>query len=272
MPCFYDYLDNDLAKALMVQLRDFWTYNSTAIEGNSLILGETAFVLREGLAVGGKPLKDHLEVVGHARAIDLIYDLIRNNTRLMENELFALHRAVEAAPVFDDFKPVGGWKKVPNATVGVVGKKQVMFDFAAPEDVPVLMESWFELYHELDRYVVPGDKDLALISHVKLHASFARIHPFRDGNGRLARLVANLPVLKSGLAPIIVPQQQRRQYIDILAAYHFNTGRIRAGDELLPDSNALWPLVAFCKQIWGETFAIVENINHKQRDRHKNGV
>ncbi|CAK8719934.1 hypothetical protein LDFHOB_09360 [Candidatus Electronema aureum] len=64
-------LDADIRAALLIQLRDLWTHTSTAIEGNSLTLGETAFVLREGLTIAGKPLKDHQDVVGHARAIAL---------------------------------------------------------------------------------------------------------------------------------------------------------------------------------------------------------
>ena len=69
-------LDNDIREALLVQLRNLWTHTSTAIEGNTLTLGETAFVLEEGLTISGKPLKDHEEVVGHDKAIDIVYDFI----------------------------------------------------------------------------------------------------------------------------------------------------------------------------------------------------
>ncbi len=74
---FLNGLDDDLRKALLIQFRNLWTHTSTAIEGNTLTLGETAFVLEEGLTISGKPLKYHEEVVGHARAIDLIYDFIQ---------------------------------------------------------------------------------------------------------------------------------------------------------------------------------------------------
>ena len=70
---FLQNLDSDLKSALKARLRDLWTHTSTAIEGNTLTLGETKFVIEEGLTVSGKPLKDHHEVVGHARAIDLVY-------------------------------------------------------------------------------------------------------------------------------------------------------------------------------------------------------
>jgi Fic family protein len=86
-------LDRDLQAALRAQLRDLWTYTSTALEGNSLTRGDTAFVLAEGLTVAGKPLKDHYEVVGHARAIELIYEWVKRATPLVENDLFQLHRA-----------------------------------------------------------------------------------------------------------------------------------------------------------------------------------
>jgi Fic family protein len=85
-------LDKDLQKALLIQLRNLWTHTSTAIEGNTLTLGETAFVLEEGLTIAGKPLKDHQEVVGHARAIDLVYDCLEQGRTFTEADLFALHR------------------------------------------------------------------------------------------------------------------------------------------------------------------------------------
>ena len=77
---FLKNLNQDLRESLLVQLRNLWTHASTAIEGNTLTLGETAFVLQEGLTISGKPLKDHEEVVGHARAIDLVYQLVENDT------------------------------------------------------------------------------------------------------------------------------------------------------------------------------------------------
>lgn len=269
MNCWFGHIDSDLANTLVTQLRDFWTHNSTAIEGNSLTLGETAFVLQEGLAVGGKPLKDHLEVVGHAKAIDLIYDLAQEKRRFTEKELFRLCRMVQAEQVSDVHGPAGEWKKEPNSTVGVVDGKQVAFEFASPADVPSLMTSWFDLYHDLDRCLVPEDRDGAMRSHVALHASFVRIHPFSDGNGRLARLVANLPVIRSGLPPVIIPRQQRKEYMDILAAYHFHTGRIKAGDELVPDLDALKPFTGFCEQAWETSFRMVETIREKQQERNE---
>ncbi|MCP4682288.1 MAG: Fic family protein [Desulfobacterales bacterium] len=264
---FLNGLDNDLQKALLIQLRNLWTHTSTAIEGNTLTLGETAFVLEEGLTISGKPLKDHEEVVGHARAIDLVYDLVQNKTLFKEKELFALHKAVQTNIIVDVYKPVGGWKKEPNSTVAVVGEKQVVFEYGRPGDIPLLMENWFELYREMDQSLKPNDRQQALKAYVKLHVAFVRIHPFFDGNGRLARLIANVPVLKSGLPPIIISQKKRKQYIDALSAYHFSAGQIKADDMLLPNQDALQPFTIFCEQAWGESLALVEEIQEKQAAR-----
>lgn len=117
---FLHNLDSDLRAAVLTQIRNLWTHSSTAIEGNTLSLGETAFVLEEGLTVSGKPLKDHQEVVGHARAIDLLYDYLREGKVLSESDLFALYKAVQTEVITDFYKPVGAWKKEPNSTAGMV--------------------------------------------------------------------------------------------------------------------------------------------------------
>jgi Fic family protein len=110
---FFNNLDTDLKTALKAQLRDLWTHTSTAIEGNTLTLGETKFVIEEGLTISGKPLKYHQEVVGHARAIDLIYAIV-DKDEIKDTDLFELHKAVMTQVVVDEYKPVGGWKKEPN--------------------------------------------------------------------------------------------------------------------------------------------------------------
>jgi Fic family protein len=262
-------LDSDLKKALLVQLRNLWTHTSTAIEGNTLTLGETAFVLEEGLTISGKPLKDHQEVVGHARAIDLVYSCLEEGRTFGEADLFALHKAVQTEAVVDVYKPVGGWKKEPNSTVGVVDGRQVIFDYARPADVPLLMADWFRLFDELCRGIAPGDRQKTVSAYVCLHIAFARIHPFFDGNGRLARLVANIPVLKAGLPPIIIPREERKAYIDALSAYHHAVGQIRAGDMLLPDAGDLEGFTDFCQKAWQSSMNLVDEVRRKQKARRE---
>ena len=264
---FLKNLDDDLKKALLIQLRNLWTHTSTAIEGNTLTLGETAFVLQEGLTVSGKPLKDHQEVVGHARAIDLLYEFLEEGRTFDEADLFALHKAVQTEVVVDIYKPVGGWKKEPNSTVGVVGGKQVIFEFAPPADVPRLMKEWLGLFDKLCRTITPGDRQQALDAYVQLHLAFVRIHPFYDANGRLARLVANIPVLKAGLPPILIPREQRKAYIDTLSAYHHAVGQIRCGGVLLPEPEKLVSFTEFCREAWQTSIDLVEEVRRKQQAR-----
>lgn len=269
MLSFFKNLDKDLQKALKIQLRNLWTHTSTAIEGNTLTLGETAFVLEEGLTISGKPLKDHEEVVGHARAIDLVYEIVEDPGGFTKDKLFELHKAVQTSQIIDVYQPVGAWKNEPNSTVGVVSEKQVVFEYSPPSDVPELMGKWFDLYHGIFGSVVQENRSQALDGYVRLHVSFVLIHPFFDGNGRLARLIANIPVLTAGLPPVIIPKERRKDYIDALTEYHYSAGRIKAGGALLPETDALEPFKRLCEESWQESLALVEDIQQRQEARDR---
>ena len=259
-------LDQDLRDALLVQLRNLWTHSSTALEGNTLTLGETAFVLEEGLTISGKPLKDHMEVTGHAHAIDLVYRFSEKSTDIEDHDLFALHRAVQTEQIVDVYKPVGAWKVEPNSTVIVDGNRQIIFEYALPRDVPALMKAWRDLFGRINREIAPG-KEKALSFYAELHVAFVRIHPFWDGNGRMARLLANIPVLKAGFPPIIIPKERRREYIQALSTYHLAVGTITAGDDLLPAIDELDEFKRFCHESWFESLKLVGEVHNQQRRR-----
>lgn len=122
---FYEGLAPDIRDALIKQIAAVWTHDSTAIEGNTLTLGETVKVLELGLTISGKSLREHQEVYGHARAIDLIYRMI-GQPAVTEQDLFDVHRAVMDKTAMDIMKPVGGWKQEFNGATGVVdGKKRL---------------------------------------------------------------------------------------------------------------------------------------------------
>ncbi len=268
---FLQNLDNDIRDALLAQLRNLWTHTSTAIEGNTLTLGETAFVLEEGLTISGKPLKDHEEVVGHARAIDLVYDLIRRKSDLTEKDLFDLHKAIQTERIFDVYKPVGAWKVEPNSTVIISGDTQTIFEYALPKDVPKLMQGWLALFQKTCKENT-ANKEAALTAYVYLHVSFVRIHPFWDGNGRMARLIANVPVIMAGYPPVIIPRERRQEYIEALSEYHLSVGTITAQSELLPDVDKLDRFKCFCAESWSGSIKLVDNAHRKQQERnqHKN--
>lgn len=268
MLSFLEGLDGDICKALMAQLRNLWTHTSTSIEGNTLTLGETAFVLEEGLTISGKPLKDHEEVVGHARAIDFVYDLIRRESDLTEKDLFDLHKAVQTERIFDVYKPVGAWKVEPNSTVVVSGDTQTIFEYASPKDVPELMQSWLSLFQKTCKENA-ANREAALSAYVHLHVSFVRIHPFWDGNGRMARLIANVPVIRAGYPPIIIPKERRQEYIEALSEYHLSVGTVTGRSELLPDVNKLDKFKRFCAESWPESIKLVDNARRKQQERNQ---
>lgn len=259
MPSFLPTLDPDLRAALLAQLRDLWTHTSTALEGNTLTLGETAYVLAYGLTVEGRPLAHHQEVVGHARAIDLLYTLL-DAPKLTETDLFALHRAVQTERVADILQPVGAWKREPNGTHALTSDgRQTFIDYAPPGDVPALMAEWLALAN------APVADPLA--AYVALHVSFVRIHPFFDGNGRLARLLANLPVLRAGLPPIVIDARQRRRYIELLAEYELATAQARADQPLLPEPDRLAGFQSFCRDHWQASLDLVAEAERLQADR-----
>ncbi len=133
-----------------------------------------------------------------------------------------------------------------------------------------MLGQWLGLLQEIDRTLVPGNRDDALSGYARLHVAFVRIHPFFDGNGRLARLVANLPVLRGGLPPIIISRERRKQHIDQLSTYHHLVGQIRAGDEFLLHQEALEPFIRLCGQAWHETMKLVDEVHAQQRTRNKN--
>lgn len=260
---FLDGLDPDLKKSLLQQLKTLWAHTSTAIEGNSLTLGETHQVLTEGLTISGKPLKDHNEVVGHARAEDLMEQRLKADRPIVSPDLFDLHRAVQTNIVTDVYEPVGKWKNRPNSAVVVVDNRQLVNDtYAHPDDVDSLMTIWLG---ELNRRM--GKSSDPLGDYVWLHAAFVRIHPFADGNGRMARLLANMPVLKSGEPPILIPKERRMEYIRLLAAWQIALGRITPNQPLVTENDSYKNLEIFCKKAWEPSKELVKQAHELQKKR-----
>jgi len=266
MKTFFDGLDEDIRLKLKEQLRDLWTHTSTAIEGNSLTLGETAFVLKEGLTVSGKPLKDHQEVTGHARAIEIIYGML-DKGNISEKDLFHLHAAVQVQSIIDIYKPVGAWKNEENGTYAVDEEgRQIFKYYAAPEDVPFLMGNWISLFNRLYKGAKSDSEPIR--AYVDLHMSFTRIHPFYDGNGRLARLVSNLPLLKAGQPPVIISNERRYKYIKILSAYDLAVGvPSRKHPDLLPPHPKIEEFASLVSEEWKNSIRLVENARIEQNKR-----
>lgn len=275
---FLEGLPRDLRIACLDQLRTLWTHTSTAIEGNTLTLGETSFLLNEGLTVSGKTLREHIEVYGHGATIEELYDLVEDRHPISREVLFSLHRIVMAnSAVVDVYAPVGTWKVDHNGTnVMDPSGNPTYLEYSAPRDVPYLMEQWITWFNQI------GERDLteqmAARLYAHCHMAFVRIHPFADGNGRMARLVSNIPLLKQGLPPVVIAKEARQEYISLLASYELAVGvPSLANSHLLPSPELLEPFVEFCARQWrSSSLRIVQQFvdrsaARRQADTHDEG-
>lgn len=170
-----------------------YTYNSNAIEGNTLTLRETDMVLK-GLTIDQKPLKDHMEAVGHKEAFYFICDLVKERAPLSEAVIKQIHSLVLADKPLDR----GVYRKVP---VRIMGAKQNPVQ-------PYLIES--KMNELVQSYAV--DERNIVEKLANLHIAFESIHPFIDGNGRTGRLIINLELMKAGYPPIDIKFTDRMRY------------------------------------------------------------
>lgn len=210
----------DRWQPIQQKLRAEWTYDSNAIEGSTLTLGETIFFLQEGLTVDGKPFKDFLDARNHAEAIDLLFDVVAQKRSISEGlikEINALLLAgVQSTPALNAQgqrvqKPAtpGQYKSQPNHVLQQDGS---IHHYIEPLQVPLEMQQlcdWVNAnLNQLHAVIVAG------IAHYNL----VRIHPFDDDNGRGARILMNLILLIKGYTPVIVHHTKRRIYLQALAA------------------------------------------------------
>lgn len=194
-------LPKSVLKKLQEGLALEWTYNSNAIEGNSLTLRETQLVLEEGVTIRGKSLREHFEAKNHEKAIFHLQTLVKKNYQLNENDILDLHRLV----LVNIEEEIAG--RYRNGRVRIVGAN---FIPPNPLKVPYLME---ELIHLVNK----NPEKLNLLSlTTRLHHRLVWIHPFFDGNGRTARLVMNLWLMKCGYPPAVILKNDRKKYYEAL--------------------------------------------------------
>lgn len=179
------------------------TYNSNAIEGSTITLRETALILEAGITIGEKPLKEHLEVIGHKDAFEYVYELASANTELSERVIKDIHTLV----LMNDRENRGVYRSVP---VRIIGAKHTP---PPPYQVPELIEQLLIDYKELLQ-----SKNI-IEAVAELHLMFESIHPFIDGNGRTGRLLLNLELIKNGLLPINIKFTDRMKYYNVFDEY-----------------------------------------------------
>ena len=253
-----------LREGVLDQLRVSWTHESTAMEGNSLSLTDTHFVLQEGVTIPGKPVRDHREVIDHAKAVDLLYGMLGRS--LSAEDLFPLHRSVRAKDVSDTDNPPGAWKNRPNATPAVDSAgKQVFIEYTPPRSVPALMD---EILYEINFHRPGGiDPKLAHAVYARIHVALSSVQPFPDGNGRVARLVANIPLLNAGLPPIIIPATRRMEYMQSLDEYRIAAGPVTSATSPWVEGLSYDRFINFCAEQYDPAGEILRSAFAQQAGR-----
>ncbi len=194
-----------LPDAAVRQLRNSlaleWTYHSNSIEGNTLTLQETKMVIEDGLTIKGKTLREHFEAVNHQEAIELIEVLARSTYRLQAADILQVHAFV-LQKIEKEF--AGRYR---NAGVRIAGA-----NFGPPNALKI-----DDLMEELIAWVNDAGNSLhPVVASTIFHHRLVWIHPFFDGNGRTARLIFNLLLMKSGFPPAIILKNDRKKYYDAL--------------------------------------------------------
>ena len=185
------------------------TYDSNAIEGSTLTLRETALILQEGITIAEKPIKEHLEAIGHRDAFEYVISVADKNKPLTEQVIKTIHSLV----LMNDASSRGVYRNVPVTILGSTN------DLPQPYLVPKLMESLIAEYDDMKR-----EKHI-IEAIAEFHLRFEGIHPFIDGNGRTGRLMMNLELIKAGLMPINIKFSDRRKYYECFDDY-FANGKI----------------------------------------------
>ncbi|WP_338360076.1 Fic family protein [Yeosuana marina] len=211
-------IDPAQERRIMDKFRLEWNFHSNHIEGNKLEYGETKALLLFGITAQGKPLKDHIEMQAHNEALKYIEEIVKEDRPLTEQFIRDLNNLIlksdyQVDAITPDGQPtkkwvrVGEYKREPNHVLTRTGE---IFRFAEPNEVPALMNELIQWYRTEKEKT---DFNAFLVA-AEFHYRFIRIHPFDDGNGRTARILMNFILMQSGLPPIIIPTQEKSNYLN----------------------------------------------------------
>ncbi len=181
-------------KRILEDIRLRHTYHSDAIEGNTLTLQETKLVLEEGITIGGKPLKDHIEARNDAEAFDIMMELVNSKKEISQEIIQKIHEFVTRGILKNP-----GQYRTENVTI---------------TGVKIRPPSFLKIVRLIDEYIqnIQKLKLQTIKKAAYIHHEFVRIHPFLDGNGRVARLLTNFYLVRQGYPPIVIQKEDRKNY------------------------------------------------------------
>lgn len=187
-------LPKGAVKRILEDIRLRHTYHSDAIEGNTLTLQETKLVLEEGITIGGKSLKDHIEAKNDAEAFDIMVELVNSKKEISQEIIQKIHEFVTKGILKNP-----GQYRTENVTI---------------TGVKIRSPSFLKIVRLIDEYIqnIQKLKLQTIKKAAYIHHEFVRIHPFLDGNGRVARLLTNFYLMKQGYPPIVIQKEDRKNY------------------------------------------------------------
>lgn len=216
-----------LSEAHVELLRNKFTteynYNSNHIEGNTLTYGQTELLLLFGKVSGEGDLKDFIDMKASQVGVEMVKEAVRDKGMpLTQNFIRQLHKVLlrEDYTVYRDL-PGGGqtsytvhagqYKTRPNSVITRYGDR---FEYASPEETPALMTDLVDWYNQAEVEGKLSPIELAILFHYR----YIRIHPFEDGNGRIARLMVNFILSRHGLPMVVVRSRKKQEYLEALHA------------------------------------------------------
>jgi Fic family protein len=206
-------LSTEIVKSLKTYFDVDFTYNSTAIEGNTFSYQETKILLLDGITIGGKSVREHLEIINHKEAIDYIEELSKKGVNeLKKTDIFNIHSIILQKIDPDN---AGKYRNTPVYVLLQDGERHIFCD-------PLF------IIDEMDRYfnwLFTEKKEHPVIAAAEAHTKFVSIHPFIDGNGRTGRLIMNLVLLQNGYVPVIIKNDKRINYLTALESWQKNNNK-----------------------------------------------
>ncbi len=188
-------------ESIIADLRLKYTYNSNALEGNTLTIYETKAILEKGVTIHGKSIQEHLEVINHDKAIDLLLKYVKEQEPLTLKSILTFHEII-LRQINDEW--AGRFRNIP---VRISGSQHLPIN---PARVYELMEKYIE---DMAKY----KKEFHPVAYAAIaHAHLAHIHPFIDGNGRTSRLVMNMELMKNGYPIVLIDMNDRAKYCQLL--------------------------------------------------------